>query len=220
MIFQDPTQQASGQCGQRATGNWHGACGEENTKQKTDKAIRTYDIVSSEDRAGPEDSAGQSGDAQGLSAVAEADSESVAELIAEGQAFEAEAVSGVEHAPDPDMAEVHATQVPEDDVPVERRDSRRNESPRRWPPRLLIHDHIRSPDEVWPQREPFYWERGFAEAAVAESLSPSRGRSACFVLVRILGMCSRKQNSQMIARRLHATARRSPQGLARVKRLH
>jgi hypothetical protein len=64
-------------------------------------------------------SAGQSGDNQGLSGVAEAGSESVEELLEEGQSFEAEAIGGVEDAPDPDVAEVHTKQVPEDDVPGE-----------------------------------------------------------------------------------------------------
>jgi len=64
-------------------------------------------------------SAGQSGDTQGLSDVAEAGSESVEELVEEGQSFEAEAIGGVEDAPDPDVAEVHTKQVPEDDVPGE-----------------------------------------------------------------------------------------------------
>ncbi len=65
------------------------------------------------------DSAGQSGDVQGLSNVAEADSESVEELAEEGQAFEAAAISGVEDAPDSDVAEVTTREVPEDDVPEE-----------------------------------------------------------------------------------------------------
>ncbi|MGA2133580.1 MAG: hypothetical protein ABSH50_14900 [Bryobacteraceae bacterium] len=64
-------------------------------------------------------SAGQSGDTQGLSDVAEAGSESVEELLEEGQAFEAEAIGGVEDASDPDVAEVHTRQVREDDVPGE-----------------------------------------------------------------------------------------------------
>jgi hypothetical protein len=50
---------------------------------------------------------------------AEAASESVLELVEEGQAFEAEAISGVENAPDADVAEVRTRQVPEDDVPSE-----------------------------------------------------------------------------------------------------
>jgi len=54
-----------------------------------------------------------------LSGVAEAGSESVEELLEEGQSFEAEAIGGVEDAPDPDVAEVHTKQVPEDDVPGE-----------------------------------------------------------------------------------------------------
>ena len=63
--------------------------------------------------------AGQSGDVQGLSRRALVDSESVEELIEEGQAREAAAISGVEDAPDPDEAEVRTRQVPEDDVPEE-----------------------------------------------------------------------------------------------------
>jgi hypothetical protein len=69
---------------------------------------------------GPE-SAGQSGDVQGLSEIADADSESVEELVEEGQALEAEAISGVEDAPDADTQEVHVHERPEDDVPEEYR---------------------------------------------------------------------------------------------------
>jgi hypothetical protein len=54
-----------------------------------------------------------------LSDVAEAGSESVAELVEDGQSFEAEVIGGVEDAPDPDVAEVHTKEVPEDDVPSE-----------------------------------------------------------------------------------------------------
>jgi hypothetical protein len=43
----------------------------------------------------------------------------VQELVEEGQFFEAEVISGVENSPDPDVAEVHTKQVPEDDVPSE-----------------------------------------------------------------------------------------------------
>ncbi len=65
------------------------------------------------------DSAGQSGDIQGLSDDEDADSESVVGLLEEGQAFEAEAIGGVENARDADLAEVHTKQVREDDVPLE-----------------------------------------------------------------------------------------------------
>jgi hypothetical protein len=67
---------------------------------------------------GPE-AGGQSGDTEGLSAAELADSESVEELVEEGQAFEAGVISGVENAPDADKGEVRTRQVPEDDVPQE-----------------------------------------------------------------------------------------------------
>jgi hypothetical protein len=61
----------------------------------------------------------QSGDLQGLSRFPAADSESVDELLEEGNAFEAEVVKGVEDVPDADEGEVHTHEVPEDDVPEE-----------------------------------------------------------------------------------------------------
>ncbi|HZI55968.1 MAG TPA: hypothetical protein VFF39_04300 [Verrucomicrobiae bacterium] len=67
---------------------------------------------------GPE-SGGQSGDTQGLSRREYVDSESVEELLEEGQYIEAEAVSGVENAKDPDESEVTTSEIPEDDVPEE-----------------------------------------------------------------------------------------------------
>jgi hypothetical protein len=63
--------------------------------------------------------AGQSGDIQGISHRGGIDSESVTELLEEGQTFEAEAVAGVENAADPDVSEVVTHQFPEDDVPEE-----------------------------------------------------------------------------------------------------
>lgn len=67
---------------------------------------------------GPE-AGGQSGDTEGLSRAELADSESVEELLEEGQAFEAGIVEGVENAPDADQGEVRTREVPEDDVPQE-----------------------------------------------------------------------------------------------------
>jgi hypothetical protein len=64
----------------------------------------------------------QSGDLQGLSNVQGADSESVDELLEQGNAFEAEVVKGVEDAGDSDEGEVHTHEVPQDDVPGEYRD--------------------------------------------------------------------------------------------------
>jgi hypothetical protein len=64
-------------------------------------------------------SGGQSGDLQGLSGVESVNSESVDELLEEGNAFEAGVVMGVEDAGNSDPVEVRTHQVPEDDVPDE-----------------------------------------------------------------------------------------------------
>jgi len=88
--------------------------------KKPQDARQTYSTSPSTKKQGQgPGSAGQSGDTQGLPDEAEAGSESVLELAEEGQAFEAEVISGVENAPDADVAEVHTRQVPEDDVPSE-----------------------------------------------------------------------------------------------------
>jgi hypothetical protein len=73
-------------------------------------------------------SAGQAGDTQGISATPTADSESVEELLEEGQSFEAEILNGVERAADPDESEVVTREVEEDDVPEEYREHRENEN--------------------------------------------------------------------------------------------
>jgi hypothetical protein len=70
------------------------------------------------ERPGPR-SGGQSGDTQGLSDTEEATSESVLELVEEGQAFEAGIVSGIEDAPDADAGPIRTREIPEDDVPFE-----------------------------------------------------------------------------------------------------
>lgn len=71
-----------------------------------------------QDELGP-DAAGQSGDIQQLPDAADADFESVEELVDEGNAFEADVVEGVEDAETPDVSEVKTREVPEDDVPSE-----------------------------------------------------------------------------------------------------
>ena len=71
----------------------------------------------------------QSGDAEGISTEAEASSESVEELVEEGQYYEAEVVDGVENAPEPDVAEVttherpavEGESVPDEELPGEQR---------------------------------------------------------------------------------------------------
>ena len=67
----------------------------------------------------PSRSAVQSGDLQGLSNAETVDSESVGELVEEGNAFEADIVAGVEDAGRHDEREVRTHEVPEDDVPDE-----------------------------------------------------------------------------------------------------
>lgn len=73
------------------------------------------------DDVGP-DSAGQSGDTENLSEIADAGTESVSELVEEEQTFEAEVISGVENAPPADEAEVttHGDQPGEDDIEEEK----------------------------------------------------------------------------------------------------
>src|SRR5271165_4162108 len=64
-----------------------------------------------ESPTGP-DSAGQSGDVEGLSDEAEATSDSVEDLVESGQYYEAEVVAGIEDAPDADVAEVTTHERP------------------------------------------------------------------------------------------------------------
>ncbi len=73
-------------------------------------------------------SAGQSGDNQQISNRADADSESVEELLDEGNSFEASVVDGVQNAKTADVSEVRTRQVPEDDVPEEYLDQDREAS--------------------------------------------------------------------------------------------
>src|SRR5450755_4758485 len=71
----------------------------------------------------------QAGDDEGLPSEPEASSESVEELVDEGQYFEAEVVDGVENAPDADVAEVttherpvvEGENVPDEELPGEQR---------------------------------------------------------------------------------------------------
>ena len=88
------------------------------SRQKTSRGKSARERAAFKQETGP-DSAGQSGDLQGLRDVEGADSESVDELLEEGNAFEADAVAGVERADDNDGQEVHTHEVPEDDVPEE-----------------------------------------------------------------------------------------------------
>jgi hypothetical protein len=75
------------------------------------QGIETVDL---EAKGRGADSGGQSGSLQGLSGLEGADSESVGELLEEGNSFEAEIVKGVEDAPDADESEVHTHQRPQE----------------------------------------------------------------------------------------------------------
>jgi len=87
-------------------------------KNKNRNEIRTYSAPTP-DVHESSGSAGQSGNTQGLSDIAEADSESVQELVEEGQSFEAEVIMGLENVPDADVSEVRTKQVRPDDVTQE-----------------------------------------------------------------------------------------------------
>jgi hypothetical protein len=84
------------------------------TRSQNTKQDRVFEEPKPQARSGR-----QSGDLQGLRDIEGADSESVDELVEEGNAFEASVVSGVEEADDEETREVHTHEVPEDDVPEE-----------------------------------------------------------------------------------------------------
>jgi hypothetical protein len=89
------------------------------TKKRIRGRASGAELVAVETRGLGPRAGGQSGDTQGLSGIAGGDSESVQELMEEGQSFEAEVLQGVENAPDPDEDEVRTREVTEDDVPEE-----------------------------------------------------------------------------------------------------
>jgi hypothetical protein len=88
-------------------------------KQAVRRKPQIVNRVDLEDEGLGPRSGGQSGDLQGLSGFEGPDSESVDELLEEGNSFEAEVVKGVEDAGNADEREVHTHEVLEDDVPEE-----------------------------------------------------------------------------------------------------
>jgi len=91
----------------------------ETKRQLQDKNPAVYALASSRAKQERVFSGRQSGDLQGLSRAEGADSESVDELLDEGNPFEADVVAGVEDAENADEQEVRTHEVPEDDVPEE-----------------------------------------------------------------------------------------------------
>jgi hypothetical protein len=79
----------------------------------------TREITRASRDGSPAYRAGQSGDLQGISSMADADSESVEELLEDGQALEAQIVEGVEDAPDekpvPSRGRVEDDSIPDYD---------------------------------------------------------------------------------------------------------
>ncbi len=98
----------------RASGKTSGARVKEPRKKSQGRGAATFSREMPGSRSGA-----QSGDLQGLSNVESADSESVDELMEEGNAFEAGVVKGVEDAGEHGEREVRTREVPEDDVPDE-----------------------------------------------------------------------------------------------------
>ena len=80
---------------------------------------QSVEIVPTKGRALRARAGAGGGDFGGASVVEDVDSESVDELLEEGQAFEAGVVSGVEDAPNADQGPVRTREVPQDDVPEE-----------------------------------------------------------------------------------------------------
>lgn len=95
---------------------------ERSPELKHDEEARLDELGTDPGQVGP-DSGGQSGDAEGLSPVAEANEESVEELADSDQAIEASAVEGVEDAADHPERPVHTHEEygRPDDVPPRRR---------------------------------------------------------------------------------------------------
>ena len=93
-------------------------------KKQVRKKSQSVDTVAFSPEGSGARSGRQSGDLQGLSNVQGADSESVDELLGEGNAFEADVVKGVEDAGDADEGEVRTHEVPQDDVPGEYSDKK------------------------------------------------------------------------------------------------
>ena len=90
-------------------------------KKPARRKVQTVGLAAVEPKRPRGRSGALAGDLQGLPRVERADSESVAELLEEGNTYEAEAISGVEAA-DLSDGEVHTHEVPEDDVPGEYQD--------------------------------------------------------------------------------------------------
>lgn len=100
------------------TASWQPTCKQMGMARIDDPTLKVYPDEHLRGKRPNPGSAGQSGDDMGLSEDEAAGSESVEELLQEGQYFEAEAVSGLER-PEVDEKEVRTHEVVENDVPTE-----------------------------------------------------------------------------------------------------
>jgi hypothetical protein len=88
-------------------------------KKRSREQVYVVDTLVGLDKEPRAPSGRQSGDLQGISKNEVVDSQSVDELLEEGNAFEAGVVAGVEDSKDARTREVRTREVPVDDVPEE-----------------------------------------------------------------------------------------------------
>jgi hypothetical protein len=113
-------KKTSGKKGTRKTSGANGAIEPSSGSESSSLDLKRKAISVPDEYRVPVTSGQMSGDAQGLSHVDFDDSESVAELVEEGQDLEGELVQGVENAPPADQGDVktHAPSEPEDRTPA------------------------------------------------------------------------------------------------------
>ena len=84
--------------------------------RKKSTPIQPVNLIKKEEAETGAAAAGQSGDLQGLDGLEESDSESVRELIEEGQFYEASVVDGIENAPSAESGPLRVHKRQEDDL--------------------------------------------------------------------------------------------------------
>jgi len=114
------TKKTSGKKGTRKISGANGAIEPSSGSESSSLDLKRKAISVPDEYRVPVTSGQLSGDAQGLSQEDFDDSESVEELVEEGQDLEGELVQGVENAPPADQGDVktHAPPEPEDRTPA------------------------------------------------------------------------------------------------------
>jgi len=113
-------KKTSGKKGTRKISSANGAIEPSSGSESSSLDLKRKAISVPDEYRLPVTSGQSSGDAQGLSQEAFDDSESVEELVEEGQDLEGELLQGVENAPPADQGDVktHAPSEPEDRTPA------------------------------------------------------------------------------------------------------